>query len=89
MTSTQLTDGLRIEVLALKRGLDFALLLHSLNIISLGRLCMLDGHSLHWPAKSNPYMIGPDGQRIDFQVDKFVPFISAAQIGKPVTLPSK
>ena len=40
-------DGLRIEVPALKEGKTFAVLPHSPSIISLGRLCMLDGYSLH------------------------------------------
>ena len=43
------TDGFKIEVPALKKGMEFALLPHSPSLISLGRLCMLDGFSLHWP----------------------------------------
>ena len=36
-------DGLKIEVPALRKGLEFALLPNSLSIISFGRRCMLDG----------------------------------------------
>ena len=40
-------DGPKIEVPALKKGLDFALLPNSPSIISLGRRCMLDGFAFH------------------------------------------
>ena len=62
-------DGLEIEVPALKQGIQFALLPNSPSIISLGRLCMLSGYSLHWPSSSPPYLIDPSGQRIDLVVE--------------------
>ena len=73
--------GLRIEVPALKRGLNFALMPNSPSIISLGRRCMLEGYSFYWPAGTSPYMIDPNGQRIDLEVDNYVPFISS--VNKP------
>ena len=48
------------------------------SIISLGRLCMLDGFSLHWPAGESPFIIDPTGHRIDMTVHGFVPYISSA-----------
>merc|ERR1712107_876117 len=72
--------GLRIEVPTLKKGVDFTLLPDSPSIISLGRLCMLDGFSLHWPTKHAPYLIDPSGHRIDLVVDGYVPYISNAQL---------
>ena len=59
--------------------MEFALLPHSPSIISLGRLCMLSGFSLHWPNAKAPYLIDPSGQRIDLVVDNYVPYISNAQ----------
>ena len=69
------TDGLRIEVPALRRNMQFALLPHSPSIISLGRFCMLSGFSLHWPARQAPYLVDPDGRRIDLVVENYVPYI--------------
>ena len=68
------------QVPALKKGMEFALLPHSPSIISLGRLCMLSGFSLHWPTSKAPYLLDPSGQRIDLVVDNFVPYISSAQL---------
>ena len=65
------TKGLRIEVPALKKGVDFALMPNSPSIISLGRRCMLDGYAFHWPAGTSPYLIDPSGQRIDLEVDNY------------------
>ena len=71
------TDGLRLEVPALKDRLTFALLPNSPSIISLGRLCMLEGFSLHWPRSKDPYLLDPNGTRIDLEVDTYVPYISS------------
>ena len=64
--------------------MEFTLLPQSPSIISLGRLCMLDGFSLHWPAGQTPYLIDPSGQRIDLDVDRFVPYISSVQLDAAV-----
>ena len=82
--SLTVSDGLHIEVPALKRGMKFALLPHSPSIISLGRLCMLDGFSLHWPARQAPYLIDPGGHKIELMVESFVPYISGVD-GSSVT----
>ena len=70
-------NGLRIEVPALRKGLRFALMPHSPSIISLGRRCMLDGYAFHWPRLQTPYLIDPNGQRIELEVGNFVPYISS------------
>ena len=39
---------------------------------------MLEGYSFYWPAGTSPYLIDPNGQKIDLEVDNYVPFISSA-----------
>ena len=47
---------------------------------------MKHGYSFHWPAYRNPYMLCPNGKRIDLEVDDFIPYLVE---GKPVVSPAK
>ena len=38
---------------------------------------MIEGYSFYWPAGNSPYLVDPTGQRIDLEVDNYVPFISS------------
>ena len=49
---------------------------------------MLDGYHLHWPAGKSPYLIDPNGQRIDMEVERYVPYISAETVPKGAAGPS-
>eukprot|EP00971_Amphidinium_carterae_P019757 389301-Amphidinium_carterae.1 len=42
---------------------------------SVGRRCMTEGYSFVWPKGSNPYFIDPRGIRINFQVDRCIPYL--------------
>ena len=53
---------------------------NSPSIISLGKLCMLEGFSLHWERGQTPYLLDPSDQRIELEVDRFVPHITSSQL---------
>ena len=36
---------------------------------------MLDGYSFHWEPFRNPYMETPDGDRVELEVDGFIPYL--------------
>ena len=44
-------------------------------LLSLGRLCMVNGISFHWPAYQNPFLVNADGTRIDLFVSNFTPYL--------------
>ena len=45
-------------------------------VLSVGRRCVEEGYSFHWPAFSNePYMIAPDGKLIRLFVRGYVPYM--------------
>ena len=33
------------------------------------------GYSLYWPAGSEPYFVLPDGSRVTFEVEGYIPFM--------------
>lgn len=46
------------------------------NLISLGRLCQIDGYSFHWPPYSNrPVLRSPRGVDIPLEVENFAPML--------------
>ncbi len=45
-------------------------------VLSIGRRCMLEGFAFHWPQWSTPYIICPNGTRIDLEVTHFVPYLT-------------
>ena len=45
-------------------------------VLSIGRRCMKDGYSFHWPASTSPYFITPEGKRIVCEVHAFVPYMN-------------
>ena len=45
------------------------------SVLSVGRRCMLDGYSFHWEPFRNPYMETPDGDRVELEVDGFIPYL--------------
>ena len=44
-------------------------------VLSVGKRCMEEGYSFHWPSGHNPYLISPDGKRHDLEVDNVVPYL--------------
>ena len=46
-------------------------------VLSVGMRCMQDGMSFIWHANTNPYMLRPDGSRIELVVEGFVPHMLA------------
>ena len=77
-------QGLRIAAPTLEKEMEFILLPNSPPIISIGQRCMVDGYEFHWPRGQAPYMLKPDGKRIDLIVDNFVPYVSAER-GRKIT----
>ena len=46
------------------------------NVLSIGRRCMLDGYSFHWPKLSDkPYLITPSGRKVILEVDGYIPYL--------------
>eukprot|EP00971_Amphidinium_carterae_P133767 2649819-Amphidinium_carterae.1 len=45
------------------------------DVLSVGRRCMTEGYSFVWPKGATPYFIDPRGTRINFQVDKYIPYL--------------
>ena len=44
-------------------------------VLSVGKRCMEEGYSFHWPSGRNPYLVSPDGKRHDLDVDNMVPYL--------------
>ena len=44
-------------------------------VLSVGRRCMKEGYSFHWPAGSPPFFITPDNVRVMLEVDDDVPYL--------------
>jgi hypothetical protein len=57
------------------------LLEHSPPVLSVGKRCMEEGYSFHWPAGRNPYLIAPDGVKHVLEVDNMVPYLPDPPIG--------
>eukprot|EP00971_Amphidinium_carterae_P350587 6491635-Amphidinium_carterae.3 len=45
------------------------------DVLSVGRRCMTEGYRFVWPKGSNPYFIDPRGIRINFQLERYVPYL--------------
>ena len=44
-------------------------------VLSIGRRCMQQGYSFHWPASKSPYFVKPGGEKIVCDVHAFVPYV--------------
>ena len=44
-------------------------------VLSIGRRCMVDGYSFHWQKFKNPYLISPNGYKIELEVENFCPYL--------------
>jgi hypothetical protein len=49
------------------------------NVLSVGLRCMEYGYSFHWPSGQVPYLVTPDGFRVDCEVENNVPTLSTAR----------
>ena len=43
------------------------------NVLSVGERCMDHGYSFHWPAGKNPYLVLPNGMRLNLIVEGKIP----------------
>ena len=68
----------------LDRTVEFVIVKDSPPLLSVGRLCMLEGFGFFWPPRRTPWLVSPDGRKINLQVHDFVPYCAAA---KPKTEP--
>jgi hypothetical protein len=51
-------------------------LVDSPDVLSIGRRCVDEGFSFHWPAgSSEPYFIDQDGERITLETEAYVPYL--------------
>jgi len=57
------------------------LLEHSPPVLSMGKRCMEEGYSCHWPSGRQPYLIAPDGAKHVLEVDNMVPYLPDPPIG--------
>ena len=44
-------------------------------VLSVGRRCVDFGYSFHWPAGGAPYLVRPDGARVELEVEGYVPYL--------------
>ena len=44
-------------------------------VLSIGRRCMIDGYSFHWPKFKKPHLISPNGYKIVLEIENFVPYL--------------
>lgn len=46
------------------------------DVLSMGRRCVEDGYSFHWPVgSSSPYFVTPNGDTVTLTVDHYIPFL--------------
>eukprot|EP00972_Heterocapsa_arctica_P009354 1377410-Heterocapsa_arctica.AAC.1 len=60
---------------ALKEQVTTHLLDEAGSVISIGKRCIHQGWSFHWPEGENPYFLKPDGTIILFDVGSDVPYL--------------
>ena len=58
---------------------EFMVVKDSPPLLSVGRLCMLEGLGFYWPPRKTPWLSSPAGQRTNFSVHDFVPYCPAAK----------
>ena len=73
----KVNEGIRLAVPTLNRDIEFVLMPDSPPIVSVGKLCIQKGYQFHWFKNEAPYLIDPNGHRINMVVDNFVPYISS------------
>ena len=66
---------LPLQVAPLGESVSPLILEESPAVLSIGRRCMLDGYEFHWPKYKKPYLISPNGYRIELEVENFVPYL--------------
>ena len=53
-------------------------------VLSLGKRCLEDGYSFHWPAGEQPTFVGPDGKHIPLIVRHNVPYVQTLVSAVPL-----
>ena len=81
--SITVDSAVRVAVPNLDREVEFIIVADSPPLLSVGRLCMLEGFGFFWPPKKSPWLVSPTGKRIPLSVHDFVPYCTAA---KPKTV---
>eukprot|EP00959_Pyramimonas_sp_CCMP1952_P178541 3732044-Pyramimonas_sp.AAC.1 len=46
------------------------------SVISVGELCVDHGHSFYWQSGNMPYLLLPNGMRVDLTVDDNIPYLN-------------
>ena len=46
------------------------------SVISVGERCLDHGYSFHWPAGKTPYLLLPNGRRVNLVVDGKIPYLT-------------
>ena len=64
-----------MQVGPLKRHIKPLLLSNTPPVLSVGKRCMEEGFSFHWPANEAPYLVGPNGKRHQLEIDNLVPYL--------------
>ena len=65
-----------MQVGPLKRHIKPLLLSNTPPVLSVGKRCMEEGFSFHWPANEAPYLVGPNGKRHQLEIDNLVPYLA-------------
>ena len=77
------TEVVDLQVSALEEVVAPCVLRNSPAVLNIGRRCMEEGCEFRWKPGSNPYFIRPDGVRVDFEVDAYVPYFVENPDGDP------
>ena len=72
---TDVNWTLPLQVAPLGETVNPFLLENTPAVLSVGRRCMVDGYEFHWPKFKKPYLISPNGYRIELEVENFAPYI--------------
>ena len=73
------SEAINVGVPNLDRSIEFIVVKDSPPLLSVGRLCMLEGLGFYWPPRKTPWLISPAGKRIHLSVHDFVPYCPAAK----------
>ena len=70
------TKEVLMQVGSFQQHVTPLLLESSPPVLSVGKRCMEEGYSCHWPAGRRPYLVSPDGTKHMLEVDNMVPYLN-------------
>ena len=68
------TDVVDMQVSALREVVSPYVLENTPAVLSIGKRCMQDGYEFRWRPNKAPYFITPQGRKVVFEVENFVPY---------------